>query len=63
MGKNKVNQGVKKKIPKEVSKFFAEIGRRNGRKLMEKYGSDYFRNIARKRRTFGRQRKPQPIDN
>lgn len=38
----------------EVRAYFAEIGRRNGLKLKEKYGSDYFKKISRMRKRYGR---------
>lgn len=44
----------KMKLTPEVRAYFAEIGRRNGLKLREKYGSDYFKKISRMRKRFGR---------
>ena len=41
-------------MPDEVRKYFAEMGRRSGNKLMKERGSQYFRNIASKRKRFGR---------
>lgn len=47
----------KRKVPSEVSAFFAEIGRKNGKKLMEERGSEYFKNISKMRKRFGRRKK------
>lgn len=47
----------KKPIPNEVRTFFAEIGRKNGKKLFEERGSEYFSKIAGMRKLHGRQRK------
>ena len=41
-------------MPDEVRKYFAEMGRRSGNKLMRERGSQYFRDIASKRKRFGR---------
>lgn len=41
----------------EMREYFRELGRRRGNALKEKYGSDYFRQIAAKRKTFGAQKK------
>lgn len=49
-----------KNVPPEVSAFFAELGRKNGKKLMEERGSDYFSKIASMRKTHGRQGKGGP---
>lgn len=42
----------------EVREYFRKIGKKRGDALKEKYGSDYFRKIAAKRKSFGR--KPDP---
>lgn len=47
-----------KNVPPEVSAFFREIGVRNGKKLFEDRGSEYFSKISKMRKTFGRQVKP-----
>lgn len=44
----------KKTLTPEMREYFREIGRVRGNALKEKYGSDYFRQIAAKRKTFGR---------
>lgn len=49
---------AKKQITPEVREYFREIGRKRGLALKEKYGSDYFKQIAAKRKSFGR--KPTP---
>lgn len=49
---------MKKQITPEVREYFREIGRKRGNALKEKYGSDYFKQIAAKRKSFGR--KPIP---
>ena len=46
-----------KNTPPEVSAFFHDIGKRNGKKLFEERGSKYFSNISKMRKTFGRQKK------
>jgi len=46
-----------------VRAFFAEIGRKNGKALFEKHGSEYFKRIASLRKTHGRQVKPKDTDN
>lgn len=45
---------AKRNLSPEVREYFQEIGRKRGNQLKEKYGSDYFRQIAAKRKTFGR---------
>lgn len=45
----------------EVRSFFAEIGRKNGKKLYKERGSEYFKKIAAMRKTHGRQ-KAKPED-
>lgn len=45
---------MKKPITPEVREYFREIGRKRGNALKAKYGSDYFKKIAAKRKTFGR---------
>lgn len=52
---------TKRKVPPEVSAFFAEIGRENGKKLMEKHGPEYFSRIAGMRKTHGRQKKKEEV--
>lgn len=47
-------------VSPEVSAFFAEIGRKNGKKLFEERGSEYFKAIAAKRKIHGRQ-KPKEL--
>jgi len=48
----------KKELPEEVRAFFAAIGKKNGKKLMEERGPEYFRKIASMRkRPFGKERK------
>jgi len=42
----------------EVREYFRKIGKKRGEALKEKYGSDYFRKIAKQRKSFGR--KPDP---
>lgn len=49
-------------INPEVRKFFAEIGRKNGKKLFAERGSQYFKDIAGKRKRFGRLPKPKIED-
>lgn len=49
----------KRPVPPEVSEFFAEIGRKNGKALFEKRGSEYFKQLAARRKIHGRQ-KPKP---
>jgi len=49
---------MKKPITPEVREYFREIGRKRGNALKAKFGSDYFKEIAAKRKTFGR--KPMP---
>lgn len=44
----------KREITPEVREYFREIGRKRGNALKEKYGSDYFKQIAAKRKSFGR---------
>ena len=39
----------------EVRKFFQDNGRKRGNALKEKFGSDYFRAMAAKRKTHGKQ--------
>lgn len=48
---------AKRQLPDEVREFFRENGRKRGNALKEKYGSDYFKQIAAKRKTFGAQKK------
>lgn len=48
---------AKKQITPEVREYFREIGRKRGNALKAKFGSDYFKQIAAKRKSFGR--KPQ----
>lgn len=45
---------AKKQITPEVREYFREIGRKRGNALKAKYGSDYFKQIAAKRKSFGR---------
>lgn len=45
---------TKKPLTPEVREYFREIGRKRGNALKEKYGNDYFKNMAAKRKTFGR---------
>lgn len=54
------NMKTKKDIPPQVREFFAEIGRKNGTKLFQERGSEYFRKIAGMRKTHGRQKPPEP---
>lgn len=42
-------------ITPEISKYFSSIGKKGGEKNKEK-GSQYFRDIAAKRKTHGRQK-------
>ena len=51
----------KKPITPEVREYLREIGRKRGNALKDKYGSDYFKNMAAQRKSFGR--KPQPGSN
>jgi hypothetical protein len=44
----------KQNIPQAVRDYFATIGRINGNKLKEKYGSDYFKRISAMRKNPGR---------
>ena len=44
----------KMKLTPEVREFFAEIGRRNGEKLMQERGSEYFSKISKMRKRYGR---------
>lgn len=44
----------KKEVPEEVKKYFAELGHKNGVKLRETRGREYFVNLASKRKRFGR---------
>lgn len=49
---------MKKELPKEVKQFFADMGRKGGKKLFEERGSQYFKDLAAKRkRPFGKPRK------
>jgi hypothetical protein len=48
---------MNKNVPPEVSAFFREIGRKNGKKLLEERGPEYFRKIQSMRKTHGRQKK------
>lgn len=45
---------AKREITPEVREYFREIGRKRGNALKEKFGSDYFKQIAAKRKSFGR---------
>ena len=45
---------TKKELSPEVREYFREMGRKRGNALKEKYGSDYFRDLASKRKSFGR---------
>lgn len=45
---------TKREITPEVREYFREIGRKRGNALKAKYGSDYFKQIAAKRKSFGR---------
>lgn len=47
------------KPKKVISEFFAEIGRRNGTKLREERGSEYFREIRKKRKTYPKLKKEE----
>jgi hypothetical protein len=47
----------KKELPDEVREFFADIGRRNGKKLYEQHGPEYFSKIASMRKNPGRKKK------
>lgn len=49
-----ISNMTKKTITPEVREYFREIGRKRGNALKEKYGSDYFKQIAAKRKSFGR---------
>ena len=40
--------------PPEVTEYFRKIGKKRGDSLKEKYGSDYFKQMAAKRKSFGR---------
>lgn len=46
---------MKKDISPEVRKYFQEIGRIQGNRLKEKYGSEYFKKISAMRKVHGRQ--------
>lgn len=48
---------AKKDLSPEVREFFRENGRKRGLALKAKYGNDYFKKIAAKRKTFGAQKK------
>lgn len=52
-----MEDATKSSLDPAVRAFFAEIGRKNGKQLFAKYGSDYFRKIASKRKSFGRKPK------
>lgn len=45
---------AKKNLSPEVREYFQRIGRERGNALKAKYGSNYFREIAAKRKTFGK---------
>lgn len=45
---------TKRQITPQIREYFQEIGRKRGNALKAKYGSDYFKNMASKRKTFGR---------
>jgi hypothetical protein len=51
----------KKPLDPAVKDFFAEIGHRNGTKLFNERGSQYFKDIAAKRKKHGRQ-KTSPLE-
>lgn len=51
---------AKRELTPEVREYFREIGRKRGNALKAKYGSDYFKQIAAKRKSFGR--KPAAIN-
>ena len=53
----KKDKKLKMPMSPEMREYFRELGRRRGNALKEKYGSDYFRKIAAKRKTFGAQKK------
>lgn len=46
----------KKTLSPEIREFFAEIGRKNGKALYAKHGSEYFKRIAGMRKTHGKQK-------
>lgn len=40
----------------EVSAYMSRLGKRGGDSVKEKYGMDYYKKIAAKRKSFGRQK-------
>lgn len=46
----------KRQLPPEVRAYFQQIGSRNGKKLYKERGSQYFRDIAAKRKRHGAQK-------
>jgi hypothetical protein len=46
---------TKKNLSPEVRAFFAEIGHRNGTKLKQERGSEYFRAIRAQRKNYPKQ--------
>ncbi len=55
----------KKNLPPAVQEWYAEIGRKNGKKLMEERGPEYFSRIASMRKKHGRQKPVEevPLEN
>jgi hypothetical protein len=52
---------MKKQTNQEIHDFFAEIGHRNGTKLLKERGPEYFRKISAMRKIHGKQ-KPKEAD-
>ena len=50
----------KENVPPEVSKYFAKLGKKSGKKLFNERGPEYFSMISKKRKTHGRQ-KPKEL--
>lgn len=48
---------MKNKVPQEISEYMSTLGKKGAASLKEKYGKDYFKKLAAKRRTVGNFRK------
>lgn len=53
---------TKKQLSPEVKAFFSEIGHRNGTKLMQERGPEYFREIRKKRKTYPKLKKTEETE-
>lgn len=46
-------------VTPELSAYFSKLGKKGGDKLLKERGREYYRMIAAKRKTHGRQKKSQ----